>query len=292
MTIHQILLKTVKKLKKNNIKNPHLEAELLLSAILKKPREYILSHPDYKLNCLQIINYKLKITRRIGGSPLAYLTRSKGFYGRNFYVNKNVLIPRPETEMMIDEALKLKEEKIFIDIGTGSGCIIISLIKELQKRNVFINNYKFYASDVSKNALIIAKKNAKIYKVDNLIKFYQSNLLDSIINKFKNINSQIIICANLPYLTLEQIKNSPSIQKEPKLALKAGSDGLKYYRKLLPQVAKLKMKNEKLRIIIYLEIDDIQKNSIQKLIKEVLPSSKYKIKTDLRNKSRLVIIKL
>jgi release factor glutamine methyltransferase len=295
------------KLKLSNVKNPHFEAELLLSAILKKPREWLLTHSENKINFIIVMRYALCVMRRSKGTPLAYLTHTKGFYGRDFYVNKHVLCPRPETEMFISHNVEHithnDRDLMFVDVGTGSGCIIISLIKELQKKSLHVTRYAFYAVDISKKALKVAKRNAETHKVYDLIKFHQGSLLEPIKGFIKTNTSktEMVILANLPYLTPGQVKNSPSIQKEPKIALEAGCDGLKYYRKLFSQILELKkvMSYELPRyakaarsrpFTIFLEIDDSQKNSIQKLIKEKLPDSLYKIKTDLRGESRLVII--
>jgi release factor glutamine methyltransferase len=310
MIIKQILQRT-----NNKNKITFIEHELLLAHVLKKSREYILAHPEEKLTQLQIKNFlssvalaqgdEVRIKKRANGLPLAYITGEKEFYGFKFKVNKNVLIPRPETEIMIDEAIKLltiapspsqgegrgevvgkkaKQQNYIIDVGTGSGCIIISLAK-------IITNCEFIGIDISKDALAIAKQNARINKVDNKIKIVQGNLLEPILNnkKFVIRNSKFLIVANLPYLTPTQIKNSPSIKHEPKLALTAGADGLKYYRQLFKQIAVLK---KLLCAMCYVlcEIEPSQKNSIKQLIKKELPEAKLEMKKDLKGHSRLVIL--
>jgi len=292
MTISQALTKAIQKLQQNKIPTPHLDAEILLSHILKKPREYILAHPEKQLTKIQISNIQYPISRRINGHPIAYITNQKQFYGLDFYVNKNVLIPRPETELMVDEALRIThnvKRVTIIDVGTGSGCIIISLIKNLNSK-FKIQNSKFYITDISKPALAIARKNAKLHNVHKKIKFFQGSLLQPIIKKWLMVNDQcsMIILANLPYLTPAQIKNSPSIRHEPKLALSAGPDGLKYYRELFKQIKRIK--NQKLRITVLIEIDSAQTKKIRQLIKKELPRSQIKIKKDLRGHNRLIVI--
>ncbi|MEA1963205.1 MAG: peptide chain release factor N(5)-glutamine methyltransferase, partial [Patescibacteria group bacterium] len=271
-----------------------------------------------KLAKIQITNYKLQITQRVKGGPIAYITGHKEFYGLDFFVNKNVLIPRPETELMVDEALKEAEPLRFcknrrgsastyiIDVGTGSGCIIITLakkLKELSSETSELSSFNFFAVDISSNVLYIAKKNAKLHGVNKQIKFYQGNLIEHIINKSEIRNphfaraargkqkSEIIITANLPYLTPAQIKNSPTIQKEPELALAAGNDGLKYYRELFNQIKTARLKSRE-HTTLYLEIDHSQKISISKLIKQNFPQAKFQIKKDLRDHYRLVCVSL
>ncbi len=283
MTISEVKQKYYKKI-------DLLDLELIISRVIKKPREFVLTHPEFKL----ITNYELRITnyidRRLKGEPLAYIFGEKEFYGLNFKVNKNTLIPRPETELMVDETIKQltinNEQLTIIDIGTGSGCIIISLAKQLA-------NYKFIATDISRTALRVARQNAKIHKVNKRIKFLNGNLLKPVLNNKKLIidNCKLIIVSNLPYLTPAQIKNSSSIQCEPKLALNAGKDGLKYYRQLFKQI-KLLVTGYQLSVTALIEIDPQQTAKLKKIIKNNFPKAKIKIKKDLRGLNRLVIIQL
>jgi release factor glutamine methyltransferase len=291
MKAKEILFAAKINLKKAKIDNPHLEAEILLSHILKKPREYLFAHPEYELNKKQVTSYKLQVTRRLQGVPIAYLTGEKEFYGLKFFVNKNVLIPRPETEMMIDETLKLITCNLkpvsIIDIGTGSGCIAITLAKLLTK-GTENTSYKFIATDISGKAISIAKKNAKFHDVNKIIKFLYGDSLSPVPSSRFQVTSYKIITANLPYLTPAQIKKSPSIRFEPKLALAAGPDGLRYYRRLFRQIYRTKMKST----TILCEIDPSQKASIKRLAKKLLPSSSIELKKDLRDHNRLAIIKI
>lgn len=217
------------------------------------------------------------IQQRLKNEPVAYLINNKEFYGLNFYVDKNVLIPRPETEVLVDEIFKHirianHESRITIcDIGTGSGCIAITLKKYLPKAKV-------YASDISKKALAVAKKNARKLKVKILNK--QGDLLKPL-KKIK-IN---IIAANLPYLTPRQMKEE-SIQAEPKLALSGGKDGLDLYKELLNQVKEYAQKP-----LIFLEIDPRQAMKIRRLIKKKLPQAVIEIKKDLSGRNRIAIIR-
>lgn len=285
MNIKLALRQGYERLQKAKIKIPHFEAEILLSTIIKKPREFIFTYGEYSLTKKQIQAFNKLITQKISGWPTAYLIGQKEFYGLNFLVNENVLIPRPETELIIDEVKKLVKftvnKFIVVDVGTGSGCIIITLAKLLKQKI-------FYGIDISNKALQIAQKNAKINNVKN-IKFLRGNLLQPFLNsKLEIINSKLIIIANLPYLTADQIKNSPSIKKEPSLALLGGKDGLDYYKKLLQQIKLLKLNNSE----ILLEIDPAQKIKIKSLVKKYLPAAEIQIKKDLKGHSRLVKISL
>lgn len=276
MNLQKIIFEMSKKTKLNIF-----DIELILAYVLKKSREFIIAHPEHKLTKLQITNSKLLIKKRLKGLPIAYITGHKEFYGLDFKVNKNVLIPRPETELMVDETLKITNGKTIIaDIGTGSGCIIITLAG-------LIKNCKLFGMDISEKALAVAKQNAKVRNVYKKIKFLKGDLLEPILKNKKFVigNSSLVILANLPYLTPTQIKNSPTIKYEPKSALTAGSDGLKYYRQLFKQI-------KMLRNVSYAlcEIDPNQTLKIKKLIKRELPETTIKIKKDLAGLNRLVII--
>jgi|WetSurMetagenome_2_1015567.scaffolds.fasta_scaffold03831_6 release factor glutamine methyltransferase len=279
-----------KKLKEKNIESADLEAEIFLSFILRQPREFILAHPEIKLNFWQKWKLNWLVGQRIKGIPVAYLIGHKEFYGLDFLVNKNVLIPRPETELMVEEALKkIINYKLsiinFIDVGTGSGCIIVSLAKMLKEKGISGN---FFGLDISKKALKIARKNAKKNNVDGCIHFLHSDLLN-ITNK--NIfNEPVIITANLPYLTPEQVENSPSIQKEPKIALLSGIDGLNHYRSLFRQINE-RAEFIKSELYIFCEIDETQKDKMTELIKQELPRAEFEFKNDLGGHCRLAKIK-
>jgi len=292
MTIKQALSETTNQLFKNKTKFPHLEAEILLSHILKKPREYLFAHPETELTKRQVSGFRFQVSERLREVPIAYITGEKEFYGLKFLVNKNILIPRPETELMVEEAMRLaksiKTAVTFIDIGTGSGCIAITLTKLLAGFRFQVSGFRFYASDISKKSLVVAKKNAKFNGVDNNIKFFNGDLLTPLIKKLKteNCNLTTIILANLPYLTPAQIKKSPTLKFDPKLALSAGPDGLKYYRQLFKQILQLKLQ----KFILLCEIDPSQKSIIKRLAKIILPPHKLELKKDLRGHNRLAVI--
>jgi len=309
MFITQALKLATAKLKAKNINIPHLEAEILLSHILKKPREFLLAHGEKKLSSSQISNFKSFIYRHLKGEPIAYIIGHKEFYGLNFKINKNVLVPRPETELMVEEALRLitlpvwqagrnAQPVTLADIGTGSGCVIITLAKKITNPPARRAGCEFLATDISVKALAIAKQNAKLNRVEKNIKFLRGNLLEPLTkildsrfrgNDKKKIlfNSKFIITANLPYLTPSQIKNSSSIKYEPKSALDGGPDGLKYYRRLFKQIKILDN-----ACYLLCEIDSSQTAKIKQLIKRELLGATLQIKKDLSGLNRLVIISI
>jgi len=262
------------------------DAELLLAFVLQKNREFLLTYPEKNINFWQSLKFKYLTKRRAKNEPVAYLVGQKDFFGLNFVVNKNVLVPRPETELMVEEIIEIVKEKStgkIIDLGTGSGCIISSLAKNLE------NNFKFFASDISRPALKIAKKNAQLNRVHDKIIFKHGNLLKPFIDDIV-VDDYLIISSNLPYLSPEQIKNSPSIQKEPYLALEAGEDGLRYYRELFAQIVELK-NGKNISGFCLCEIDPIQKDSIGILVKSYFDTN-FTIKNDLAGLSRLAIIEI
>ncbi len=278
-----------------------IDIDILIAFVIKKPREFILTHPEFELNRQQFNKLKNLIKRRKKGDPIAYLVGQKEFYGFNFFVNKNVLVPRPETELIVEEVLKIINPNLetqIIDVGTGSGCIIISVAIEFKKKHGNVGGVKFFAVDISPEALKVARKNANVFNLGNRIKFLKGDLLSSlkfsgqgrrqlVFQKSEIIKNDIIIIANLPYLTPRQIKESPSIQAEPRLALEAGHDGLKYYRLILAQIKRKKLFSAK----ILFEIDPSQVQGIKKIIFNYLPKAKIEIIKDLAGFDRVVKLK-
>jgi len=214
--------------KLNKTTSPELDAEILLAFVLHKDKVWLFSHPETGLTKPQETKFKKLILKRAKLFPIAYLTGAKEFYGFNFKITPDVLVPRPLTEELVDQALKFikntkKRPLTIADIGTGSGCIIISLIKELQKLNAIPakswpasggKKFTFYATDISAKALAVAKKNAKFYGLSKNIRFYKGDLLKPLLNKKVDL-----ILTNPPYLTKAHFKKEKSIQREPKIAL-------------------------------------------------------------------------
>lgn len=279
------MLWAIKKLKKTSDRNgsPALDAEVLLSFTMKKTREQLLIHPETKLRAGQFKKFSKLIQRRATHEPVAYITGKKSFFGLDFAVNKNTLIPRPETELLVEEALrsyKLQEtrDKVIIDVGTGSGAIAITLAKHIPKA-------KIIATDISPIALRTAKQNAKINGVADKIKFIKTSLLPL------TLNSKLLtlIVANLPYLPSRVWSRAmPDVKKfEPKSALLGGTDGLDIIKKLLS-----KIKKQNLHGIILMEADPSQKIKLPKIIKTIFPTALVETKKDLAGLFRLVKIEI
>lgn len=322
-------LKTSSKIKFSDLLRssllPRLETEILAAFLLKKSRIWLLAHPETLIRPAILKKFQELETKRLKNWPLAYLIGQQGFYGLDFKVNPSTLIPRPETEMMVDEMIEiikninsyqnlsikktLKTQKQdapqrhspqakIIDIGTGSGAIIIATAATSKRLfPALFKNISFYALDISAQALKVAKQNAKSHRLETKIKFYHSNLLTALKKQLlsrqksaaNNTHPPLIISANLPYLTPNQIKNSPSISREPRLALLGGRDGLKYYRLLAKQIYALNLKSA---LTVLCEIDPSQAGPLKKIFQKYWPTTNVNIKKDLAGYKRIVKISL
>lgn len=231
MLVKDWLKETTSTLKSAGIASARLDAELLLAYVLERSREWITAHDSDALSENQVAAANKLCTQRVEHTPLAYIVGSKEFYGREFIVDENVLIPRPESEVII-ELLRKHGEGIntVIDVGTGSGCLAITAKLELGDIHVT-------ATDISKEALQVAKSNAKRLAVT--VRFVESDLCE----KLPHMPSTrpYIILANLPYVP-DDLVTSEEIMNEPSLALFSGVYGLDHYRRFWQQVAKLKNK--------------------------------------------------
>lgn len=285
-----------------------LDLEILVAHVFKKERSWVIANSNANLTNQQQKRLNGLIKKRTAGVPIAYLTGNKEFFGLNFLVNKHVLIPRPETELMVENALQSitnsTQPIILVDVGTGSGCIPIAIGKIFTPLNTpagqsrvagLFNRVKTFAIDISKSALKIAKKNAVKHKVK--ITFLHGNLLGPFLKRYRlHSTSNIIITANLPYLTQKQFLNEPTIKHEPKTALIADNkNGLSLYTKLLQQIKRtidcgLWTIDRGQKVVILLEIDPTQSKLILSLIKKFLPFAKTEIIKDLAGKNRLVKI--
>ena len=266
------------------------ESLLLLSHASGLTKEKILANPEKPIKPSVYKKYRQLEKKRLSGWPIAYLTGHQEFYGYDFLVSPAVLIPRPETEMVVDTAISLFNESFYdqvIDIGCGSGAIIISLNRELKRlQPKLFNKINFYAVDISAPALKIAKKNVSINKAARSISLKNGDLLKPFLTELKKTDCRrILITANLPYLTPRQIGASPSIQKEPRLALDGGYDGLNLYRRLLKQAGQLEK-----TLSMILELDPAQDKKIIDLTTEILPGSTTKIILDLSGQKRFALI--
>ncbi len=251
MTINDWIQDTVTNLSKSGSSSARLDAELLLSAVLYKPREYILAHGEEELSSDKLLQANKWLERRIKREPIAYILGHKEFYGRDFIVSPSVLIPRPESEAMIDILKELQPDTI-VDIGTGSGCLAISAKLEIPESRVI-------ATDISEDALQIARQNASGMNAE--ITFVVSDLLSGI--KIINSNKPVTIMANLPYVD-NSWSISPETKFEPSVALFAEDDGLKLIKKLILQAKKKLRTSDN----ILLEADTRQHERMNKYAKK------------------------
>lgn len=276
MNIEEILKKEINNLKQNNIENSTLKAKILLANILNVKKEYLLIHSEEEVKQEDKIKYENCIKELIKGKPLQYITNKQEFMGLNFYVDENVLIPQPDTEILVEKAIEIAEttqKNKMLDMCTGSGCIAISLAKK-------INNAQITAVDISNSALNVANKNAINNNVENKIKFVNSDMFNNIEEKFD------IIVSNPPYIETETInKLEIEVQNEPHLALDGGIDGLKFYKIIANNAFEYLNENG----YLLLEIGYNQQNSVTQLLQDI---GKYKnIETikDLGGNYRVVI---
>ena len=223
MTIQKILTQATLQLEQAGIEMPRLDAEILLAFILNWSRLKLYTDAEKILSADEVEKFKNLIARRAKKIPVAYLTGSKEFFGLNFFVNENVLIPRPDTEILTQLVIEnLGGDKIFADIGTGSGAITISICK-------FVKNAKAFAVDISAAALEVAKFNAKKFGVDDRINFFCGNLLEPLAGKKFDA-----IISNPPYIPTADLKNlQAEVKTEPVTALDGGADGLNFYRQII-----------------------------------------------------------
>jgi release factor glutamine methyltransferase len=256
MNIKNTLNNAVKILNKSKIKNSILDSEILLSQAINRDRKYIFLNSKENLKQKYSKNFNNLIARRRKGEPIAYLINKKEFWKQSFYVDQNVLIPRPDTELIIEQVLKLflKNYKLqILDIGTGSGCILLSLLKEMP-------NCYGIGIDISKKSINISKYNAKMLQLTNKVKFYQSD-----VDNFK-IGKYDLIVSNPPYIEVLSLKylENDVVNFEPKLALNGGIDGFSEIRKVIDKATVLIKKNGKL----VLEIGFNQKNKVQEMLRK------------------------
>ncbi|MDB9760450.1 peptide chain release factor N(5)-glutamine methyltransferase [Pelagibacteraceae bacterium] len=224
MIISQLLDLGSKTLRNNKVQTHKLDAELVLSNLLKKERENLIINYDKKVSKNIVNSFNKLINRRSTKEPLAYILKNKEFWSKNFFVNKNTLIPRPETELLCENIIKIFYNKnpYILDIGTGTGCILLSILSD-------IKNAKGIGVDISSKAVAVAKKNSNNLGLNSRVKFFTSSLDD-----IKNYKFDLIV-SNPPYIKTSDIKNlSDDVRKfEPKIALDGGKDGLDVIKKII-----------------------------------------------------------
>lgn len=278
MNIKNLLAKGKNELKQVS-NTPFLDSEILLSKVINSSKEYLIAHSNEEMPKASENFFWRLIQRRKNYEPISQIINKKEFFGLDFYINKNVLTPRPETEILVENVLKTVKNWqtcTIVDIGTGSGCIAIACAKNVDK------NIKIIALDKCKKALNVAIKNAEINNVK--IDFIQSDLLNEI--KRRKITKPYIFAVNLPYVADKDLLPKEVSQYEPKKALFAGKNGMDLYEKLFYQISKLF--NDFYQIVF--ECDPSQKSDFEKLKDKYFKNKTLTFYQDLSKKIRGGII--
>ena len=285
MLIREAIRKGMIILKTNNIEEPNLKSRLLMQFILNKPRQYLLVHDDEELTKIQEKAYLENIEKITKGIPLQHITHSQEFMKMNFYVNEDVLIPRADTEILVEEVINIAKKinaKKILDLCTGSGAIAVSLAK-------YIEDSQITAIDISEEALRVAKLNARNNEVEDKITFIKSDLFENVVKEKYDI-----IVSNPPYIKREDIpklqlafqkQHLKEVQKEPNIALDGGNDGLDFYREIISEGYEyLKFKG-----YMCLEIGYDQKKEVIEIIEKQEKYSNTYSKKDFSGNDRIVV---
>lgn len=262
------------------------EAEILLSHFIKQPRAFLLTHPEAKISFFQSVNFWRAVKKRRANWPIAYLIGHKAFFGRDFIVSPDTLIPRPDSECIVESVIEQVEHStpLIIDIGTGSGALAITLAAEIPTAQVF-------ASDVSRAALKIARKNGLKNQVR--VNFVRGSLLTPHTKIIRHSAEPVFIIANLPYLKPDEVTSEPSLTHEPILALVGGPDGLELYRELWTQIYKLRAEKKHTTVWhVWCEINPEQSEALNSLIISLFPLARFIPVTDLSGRTRAMHITL
>ena len=299
MKIKQILEYGTQKLKQNNVEESRIKARMLLENILSKPRQYLIANDDEELDVQFEKQYYEGIEKLLENVPIEYITNKKEFMNLNFYVDENVLIPRQDTEILVEEVIEIakkilkdvdyKEEKNsnanekensvvkIMDMCTGSGAISVSIAKSVTESQID-------AVDISRNALEIVMKNAKKNNVENQIRVVESDLFE----KVEKENYDILV-SNPPYIRADVLRLlDKQVQKEPEIALNGGKDGLDFY-KIIVKKAPQYLKNGG---YLCFEIGYDQKDEVEELLRKENVYTEIYSKKDLCGNDRIVIARL
>ena len=290
-SVKSCLIEKTKLLKDNLITTPKLEARLLLAKAINKDLNWTYLNLEKKISKKKLSKYEILIKKKLKKFPTAYLLGYKEFYSMNFKVNKNTLIPRPETETIIDEIKKnFQNEKKFsvLDLGTGTGCILLSILRELK-------NARGIGIDKNLETIKLANINSKKNNLLKRAKFVtsdwnQKNFFKKILNENKKFNGSEkfdLVVSNPPYLLKNEMNNlMPEVCYEPKESLYDNEDGLSFYKRVLPEINSILLKNS----YIYLEINPKSLKNIEKICKNN-NFHNFQYIDDLSGKKRFVLIK-
>ncbi len=278
MTIKELINTAIKQLNSNEIEESNLKVKMLLCYILKQNKTYLLINENEEIESSKQEEFLNGMEKLIKGVPIQYIINKKEFMGIDFYVDENVLIPQPDTEILVEEVIKISknmQNSQILDLCTGSGAIGISLAKN-------IKNSKITLTDISSKAIQIAKLNAEKNNVHTYMKFIQSDMFKNIEEKFD------IIVSNPPYIETNEIKNlSKEVQNEPTIALDGGQDGLNFYKEIIQNSYKFLNNNG----YLCLEIGYNQKDKVISLLKNINKYGQIYSKQDLEKNDRIVIAK-
>ena len=291
-TVSEILDKVTRHLKRRGIPEPRIDAEFLLAHVLKIERLEIYLNLDRQLTEDELSAYEKLIEIRVGREPVAFIVGYKEFMGLKFFLNKDVLIPRPETEILVEKVIEkvrnIRKSRscgyrrdnslIIVDLCTGSGNIAISLAKN-------IATCRIYATDISKAAIQVARKNAKFHNVGGKVEF----LLGDLFSPLEKLNSNLavdFVVSNPPYVkSRELVLLQPEIKKEPLSALEGGNEGLNFYHRIVPEALKYLADGG----YLIMEIGDRQGKAVMKLIKKEKRFSRPQLVKDYAGLDRVIV---
>ena len=243
-------------LKKNSLKSPNLDCEILMSKVINEDRKFIILNPKFHLNSQELFKFKKLVKERSKGKPVAYLVEKKEFWNSEFKIEKDILIPRPDTEIVVEQALEITRNKFklkILEIGVGSGCILLSILKEKK-------DFYGVGIDISKKCIALSKFNAHKLGLSNRVKFFKYN-----VDNF-NYGKYDLIISNPPYIKKLDLKNLDKevLNFEPIIALDGGLDGISAIRRTIEKTSDLIKKNG----LFILEIAFDQKVKVKKILKD------------------------
>lgn len=281
MNIKSLLNKTTEFFKEKNIPNPRLDAEVLLADLLDMERIKLYVNFDYPLTKEELAEYRERVVRRAKREAVSYIIGYKEFMSLEFEVEEGVLIPRPETELLVENILDHCEKEELespniVEVGPGSGAIMVSL-------GHYLSEAKILGIDISEKAVKVTRKNIKKHELGDRLKVNKGDLLQPLLKR--NTQNVDIVVSNPPYINDQDMKNlQPEVKKEPELALAGGEDGLDVYKKLIPQASSV-LKADGL---LALEIGHDQGSRLEKFIKQTGEYQDIEIKEDYNGKDRMI----
>ncbi len=284
LNIKEILNRTEEYFKSRNISSPRLDAEVLLADLLDTERVKLYVKFDYPLTDEEINKYRKMVKKRAQGTPVSYLTEKKEFMSLEFHVEPGVLIPRPETEELVEKILGIAREESdlsrkIVDVGTGSGAILVSLL-------YYLPDARGIGIDISDQAIRVARENIKKFDLSQRAGLINGDLLQPLLPK--KAGEIDLVVSNPPYISTKEYKNlDQDVKSEPEKALHAGKDGLDIYKRLIPQAQKLLRDNG----LLALEIGDKQGEAIENLFVELDGWNDFQLLKDGTGKDRFVFVR-